>query len=93
MSHNLTLRVTVAPASQHTRANVLSVGTSFQPARLWASGPVSSKNIVLAATLAPGLGQDQWEPQPLQYKCELQRLHLKLWTCGRTVENRSRTWA
>ena len=28
MSRNLTLRVTVAPASRHTRANVLSVGTA-----------------------------------------------------------------
>ena len=49
---------------------------------------MSSKNIVLATTLAPGLGQDQWEPQPLQYECpELQWLHLEQWTCGRTVEN------
>ena len=28
MSRNLTLRVTVAPASRHTRANILSVGTA-----------------------------------------------------------------
>ena len=28
MSRNLTLRLTVAPASRHTRANVLSVGTA-----------------------------------------------------------------
>ena len=39
-----------------TRANVLSVGT---PAKMWTSGSVSSENVVLAAALASGLGQEK----------------------------------
>ena len=77
---SLTLRVTVAPASRHTRANVLSVETARLFNRPECERLCVFQNVILAATLASGLGQKQRKAQPLQHECpEMHGLHLELW--------------
>ena len=67
MSFNLAFRLTVAPASRHTRARVRSVGTALERRRpeRGHSARVSSK-IQRTTTFAPCLRDQKWQSEPLE---------------------------
>ena len=95
MSRSFTLQRTVAPASRHTLAKVLSDGMArAQPAWSCASCSMPPSLVQRSPALATRLGHREWEAQPLQNQhAEEAWLDLAFAPCRTPMEHVACAWS